>query len=93
MNKRTGQVTKQCIKCLDIAKKSIEKHKCSHGKKNPWCKECGGSQICKHKKRRCYCKECGGGSICEHNHIKYTCKECRGASINICQRKEKMRRM
>ena len=39
MNKRTGQVTKQCIKCLDIAKKSIEKHKCSHGKKKPWCKE------------------------------------------------------
>ena len=27
MNKRTGQVTKQCIKCIDIVKKSIEKHK------------------------------------------------------------------
>ena len=78
MNKRTGQVTMQCINCLDRAKKSIEKHKCSHGKKKPWCKECGGSQICKHKKRRCYCKECGGASICEHNHIKYTCKECKG---------------
>ena len=81
MNKRTGQVTKQCIKCLDIAKKSIEKHKCSHGKKKPWCKECGGSQICKHKKRRCYCKECGGGSICEHQRIRSICKECGGSQI------------
>ena len=26
MNKRTGQVTKQCIKCLDIAKKNKEKN-------------------------------------------------------------------
>ena len=81
MNKRTGQVTKQCIKCLDIAKKSIEKHKCSHGKKKPWCKECGGSQICIHLRQRSTCKECGGSQICQHQRIRSICKECGGSQI------------
>ena len=83
MNKQTGQVTKLCIKCLDIAKKSEEKNKCSHGKKKSKCKACGGGSICEHQKRRCYCKECGGGSICEHQRIRSICKECKG--VGICK--------
>ena len=76
MNKRTGQVTKQCIKCIDIVKKSIEKHKCQHGKQKSQCKDCGGIGICEHDRVRSICKECGGSQICEHDRVRSICKEC-----------------
>ena len=83
-NKRTCQVTKQCIKCLDTSKKSKEKRKCIHGKQRSDCKDpiCGGGgAYCQHQKRRSSCKECGGGQICEHNKIRSRCKECGGSQI------------
>ena len=86
MHKQTGQVTKQCIKCLDIAKKSIEKNKCQHGKRKNLCKDCGGSEICQHQKIKSYCKDCGGAQICEHNRVRSSCKDCGGGSICEHQR-------
>ena len=85
MNKRTGQYTKLCIKCLDIGKKTKERNKCEHGKQKSQCKECCGIGICEHQKRRSSCKECGGSQICEHNKIRSICKNCKGGSI--CEHK------
>ena len=87
MNKRTGQLTKQCIKCLDIQKKSTEKNKCMHGKQKSKCKICGGIGICPHGKQKFVCKICGGNGICEHQKIKIYCKECKGGSI--CEHNKK----
>ena len=87
MKKQTGQYTKLCIKCLDIAKKSKEKHKCLHGKHKSICKICEGSAICEHQRIRSSCKECGGGGRCEHNRVRSSCKECEGGQI--CQHQKR----
>ena len=81
VNRRTGQVTKQCIKCLDIQKKSTDKNKCKHQKRKNVCFECGGVGICEHQKRRSRCKDCRGSEICQHQKQKSTCKDCGGGSI------------
>ena len=81
MNKQTGQVTKKCIKCLDINKKSIDKNKCEHKRQRSVCKECGGSSICGHNKIRTRCKKCNGGHICKHQRIRSVCKDCNGGGI------------
>lgn len=39
--KHNGEITKQCISCLDS-------HKCEHGKQKNKCKECVGSAFCEH---------------------------------------------
>ena len=83
MNKRTGQVTKQCIKCLDIAKKNKEKYKCKHQKRKNVCFECGGVSLCEHKIEKRKCKDCAGADVCVHQRYKYTCKECKG--VGICE--------
>ena len=92
MNKRTGQLTKQCIKCLVIGKKSKEKHKCSHGKQRSDCKDpiCGGGggAYCQHQKIRSSCKDCGGDGRCEHQRIRSKCRDCGGGAY--CQH-EKIR--
>ena len=56
--KKGGDFTKQCIKCLEIQKKSRIKNKCEHNRQRSLCIDCGGSQICKHNRRRNNCKEC-----------------------------------
>ena len=76
MNKRTGQLTKQCIKCLDSNKICKERNKFQHGKQKSKCKECGGSEICEHERVRYRRKECGGTGICKHNRPKTVCVEC-----------------
>ena len=38
-NKRSSQVTKKCIKCFDIGKKSRETNKSQHGKQRRYCKD------------------------------------------------------
>ena len=54
---------------------------CEHGKRKPYCKECGGSAFCEHGTVKFSCKECGGSAFCEHGKRKSRCKECGGASI------------
>ena len=55
--------------------------KCEHGKRKPYCKECGGNQICEHGMDKYKCKDCGGSHICEHNRYRSSCRECGGGSI------------
>ena len=70
INKRTAQLTKCCIKCLDVCKKSRQQIKCEHGRQRSYCKGCGGSQIFEHNKIKKMCLFCGRSQICEHNKIK-----------------------
>ena len=51
VNKRTGQLNKTCILCL-------EKKKCIHGRRKSRCKDCKGSEICEHDRIKSQCKEC-----------------------------------
>ena len=74
-NRKTRQLTKCCVKCLDICKKSRQQTKRKHGRQGSRCKDCGGSQICEQ------CKDCGGSQVCEHNKIKSQCKDCGGGGI------------
>ena len=46
INKRTAQLKKYCVRCLDIFKKSRQQTKCKHGRQKPTCHNCGGSYIC-----------------------------------------------
>lgn len=55
--------------------------KCTHGREQRYCRECGGARICQHNLRRNRCKECGGSSICLHGRDKHTCRECKGSAI------------
>jgi hypothetical protein len=55
--------------------------KCPHGKRQPYCRECGGSQICEHDKRRDSCVDCGGSQLCEHNKPRSRCHACGGNQI------------
>ena len=79
--KKTTQLTKCCVKCLDICKKSRQQTKCKHGRQGSQCKDCGGGHICEHSKQRSRCLFCGGSQICEHNKIKSGCKGCGGSQI------------
>ena len=91
ISKGTVQLTKYCVKCLDICKKSRQQTKCKHGRENqnakthnkqrPQCKDCGGSQICGHNKKKSSCKDCDGSQICEHNRERSKCKDCGGSQI------------
>ena len=76
ISKRTAQLTKYCIKCLDIFKKSRQQTKCKHGRQRPTCKDCGRSQICEQNKIKSQCKDCGGSQICEHNKKRSECPTC-----------------
>jgi hypothetical protein len=53
--KRSGDLTKQCIKCLDYAE---NRKKCACGKRRSQCIVCSGSAICECGKRKSYCKVC-----------------------------------
>ena len=82
-NKRTGQYTKSCIKCLDS--KNISQNKCKHGKQKAQCRECGGTSFCKHSIQKTTCRDplCGGGgSFCTHNELRAYCRdsECKGGT-------------
>ena len=81
ISKRTAQLTKQCVKSLDICERSRQRTKCEHGRQRSQSKDCDGSQICEHNKRKSTCKDCGGVHICEHNKIKLCCKDCGGSQI------------
>ena len=76
-----GQLTKCCIKCLDVCKKSRQRTKCEHARQKSKCKDCGGSQICEHNKQRSQCKDRGESQICEHNKIKSRCQGCGRSQI------------
>ena len=77
----TGQLTKCCVKCLDICKNSRQQTKCKHGRERSKCKDCGGSQICEHYKIKSQCKDCGGSQVYEHGKIKSQCNDCGGSQI------------
>ena len=62
-------------------KKKNAVKKCSHGKREYRCKDCGGSQICEHGKEKCRCKECCANDLCEHCENEYNCEECGGTGI------------
>ena len=49
---------KQCLKCRNIVKKSLNKTKCIHGRIKYTCRECRGSGICLHNKHKSQCKLC-----------------------------------
>ena len=49
-NKKTRQLTKFCVKCLDNCKKLSQQTKCRHGRQRSYSRDCGGSQICEHSK-------------------------------------------
>ena len=75
-NKRTAQLTKYCVKCLDRVKKLRQQTKCEHRRQRSRCKDFGGGEIYEHNKRRPECKDCSGSQICGHNKIKSMCKDC-----------------
>ena len=52
INKRTVQLTKYCVKCLE---KSIQQTRCQHNKKRSTFINCGGDHIFKHNKIRSGC--------------------------------------
>ena len=79
--KKTSQLTKCCVKCLENYKKSRQQTKCKHGRQRSRCKDCGGSQICEHNKIKSQCKDCGRSGICEHGRQKSQCKDCGGSQI------------
>ena len=56
--KKTTQLTKCCVKCLDICKKSRQQSKCKHGKQVSQFNDCGGGHICEHNKIKLQCKDC-----------------------------------
>lgn len=78
---RKDKLNKSCDECREKQKIVRESHKCEHGKRKTYCKDCGGSSICKHNKEKSKCRECGGSAFCEHNKRKVICKECKGVSI------------
>jgi hypothetical protein len=55
--------------------------RCEHGKRQYFCRQCGGRGVCSHGKQKNRCKDCGGASICEHGRLRGICKQCKGASI------------
>lgn len=79
--KSNKTLSKLCLICIEINKRSQEKNKCEHGKEKRKCVDCGGSQICEHNRQRNLCKDCDGASICEHNRQRTRCKQCDGGSI------------
>ena len=83
INKRTAQLTRRCLKCLENKKMYKENEKCEHGRLKEICCECKGSQICHHNNRRSTCRACGGKQICPHNLQQSVCRACGGGSI--CQ--------
>lgn len=62
---------------LQLQTSMIGVHKrCTHGREQIYCKECGGSQVCPHGRRRSFCKECVGGAICKHLRRRQQCSIC-----------------
>jgi len=52
---------------------------CEHGRRQPLCRDCKGSQshyVCDHDKIRYGCRQCGGSQICDHGRQISNCKEC-----------------
>lgn len=90
--KSTHEIFQTTIKGTELYQETLkpkEKRKtnmCVHNRKQPNCKDCGGSYFCVHKRRKNDCQECGGSSICIHKRRKVQCKECGGSSICIHQR-------
>ena len=80
-NLRRGQLTKQCVKCLDICKMSRQQTKCEHRRQRSYCRFCGGSQICELNKIKSRCLFCCGSQICEYNKIKSYCLFCGRSQI------------
>ena len=83
--KRMGY-TKNCIKCLETAKRTRDRNKCVHGRQKSTCRDCDGSQICIHKRRKSQCVECDGSQICVHKKQKSTCRDCDGSQICVHKR-------
>ena len=52
ISKRTAQLTKCCVKCLENCKKSRQQTKCEHRRQRSQRLSCGGGYICEHKKIR-----------------------------------------
>ena len=87
IGKRTAQLIKCCMKCLDSCKRSKQRAKCEHNKIKSICKDCGRGQTCEHNKIKSRCKGCGKGHICQHNKIRSECKDCGGGGI--CEHKKR----
>ena len=81
ISKRTAQLTKCCVKCLDICKNSRQQSKCERRRQRSQCLFCGGGHVCEHNKIRSRCIFCGGSQICEHNKRRSSCKGCGGGEI------------
>jgi hypothetical protein len=74
--KRNGVLLKTCKRCLEKNKEYTNKKKCEHGRQQPQCFDCRGSQYCEHGKIKSTCVVCGGNRICEHSRIADVCKKC-----------------
>ena len=53
-----NRILNQCLKCRNVAKKSMNKTKCIHGRIKYSCIDCGGGGICLHNKHKSNCKKC-----------------------------------
>ena len=80
-NKKTSELTKCCVKCLDNCNNSRQQSKCKHGRQRSQCKDCGGSQICERNRKKSTCKNCGRSQTCERNKIRSQFKDCVGGGI------------
>ena len=89
VNKKSGQLTKICIPCLEKKKLYGDPNKCEHGKQRCLCKDCKGSSICEHNKRKSECRQCGGSQICELKKIRSYCKACCGGCICLHNREKR----
>ena len=64
-----------------VKKKADKKRpRCSHGREQYRCAECGGNGICQHKKKKECCIICNG---CIHGKHKFRCTECDGRHVCI----------
>jgi hypothetical protein len=71
--KRSGDLTKQCIKCLEYAE---NQRKCACGKRRTTCVIHGGSAMCECGKRKSRCMIHGGSAMCECGKQRADCKVC-----------------
>ena len=55
VNKKTGQLNKTCILCLEKRRVS---QSCKHDRRKSICRDCGGGSICEHNKQKRYCTIC-----------------------------------
>jgi hypothetical protein len=64
--------------------KSGTKQRCEHGRRQQYCRDCGGVSVCIHGHQKRLCNDCGGSSMCIHGRQKHQCKYSKTAVGHRC---------